>query len=113
MDFWDSVFRMLSALAVVLGLMMVVVAVTRRVMGARFSAHADAPLVRVLSTGYVGPRKTISVVSVAGELLIIGATATDLIPLGRLRLSAEAKAKVQAEPTGPMQPDVPTRCTPS
>ena len=113
MDFWDSVFRMLSALAVVLALMMIVVAIARRVMGARFCAPVDAPLVRVLSTGYVGPRKTISVVSVAGELLIIGATATDLIPLGRLRLSAEAKAKVQAKPTGHMQPEVPTGCTSS
>jgi flagellar protein FliO/FliZ len=111
MDFWDSAFRMLSALAVVLALMMIVVAIVRRVTGARFCAPADAPLVRVLSTGYVGPKKTISVVSVAGELLIIGATATDLIPLGRLRLSAEAKAKVQAKPTGHMQPEVPTRCT--
>jgi flagellar protein FliO/FliZ len=85
MDFWDSVLRMLSALAVVLALMMVVVAIARRVMGARSGAHADAPLVRVLSTGYLGPKKSISVVSVAGELLIIGATATDLIPLGRVR----------------------------
>ena len=84
MDFWDSVFRMLSALAVVLALMMIVVAIARRVMGTRFCAAASAPLVRVLSTGYVGPRKTISIVSVAGELLIIGATATDLIPLGRV-----------------------------
>ncbi|WP_447983487.1 FliO/MopB family protein [Nitrospira sp. Nam74] len=87
MDFWDSVFRMLSALAVVLALMMIVVAIARRIMGARFCAPADAPFVRVLSTGYLGPRKTISVVSVAGELLIIGATATDLIPLGRVRHS--------------------------
>ena len=85
MDFWDSVLRMLSALAVVLALMMVVVAIARRVIGARSGAGADAPLVQVLSTGYLGPKKSISVVSIAGELLIIGATATDLIPLGRVR----------------------------
>jgi flagellar protein FliO/FliZ len=54
-------------------------------MGARSVAAADAPLVQVLSTGYLGPKKSISVVSIAGELLIIGATATDLIPLGRVR----------------------------
>ena len=48
MDFWDSAFRMLSALAVVLALMMVVVAVARRVMGTRLCAPAAAPLVRVL-----------------------------------------------------------------
>ena len=35
MDFWDSALRMLSALAVVLALMMVVVAIARRMMGHR------------------------------------------------------------------------------
>lgn len=85
MDLWDSVLRMLSALGIVLALMMVVVAVARRVMGARIGAAADAPLIRIISTGYLGPKKSISVVSVAGELLIIGTTATDVIPLGRVR----------------------------
>ncbi len=66
MDFWDSAFRMLSALAVVLGLMMVVVVIARRVLGSRSFARAEAPLVQVLSTGYLGARKTISVVSVSG-----------------------------------------------
>lgn len=108
MDFWDSVLRMLSSLGIVLALMMVVVAIARRVMGTRSGAAADAPLVRVLSTGYLGPKKSISVVSVAGDLLIIGTTATDVIPLGRVRnaerirqlaphaASAELKRTVEA-----------------
>ena len=110
MDFGDSVFRMLSALAVVLALMMVVVAVARRVMGTRLCTGSDAPLVRVLSTGYLGARKTISVVSVAGELLIIGATATDLIPLGRVRnvegISLLAPSAASSDATGPGEPGI-------
>lgn len=109
MDFGDSVFRMLSALAVVLALMMVVVAIARRVMGARLSAGVDAPLVRVLGTGYLGARKTISVVSVAGELLIIGATATDLIPLGRVSNAEGMRLLVPSAPsdaTGPAEPGI-------
>lgn len=100
MDFGDSILRMLSALAVVLALMMIVVAIARRVVGTRSGSGADAPLVRVLSTGYLGPKKSISVVSVAGELLIIGATATELIPLGRVRPSGQVQA--QAEIDGQM-----------
>ena len=42
-------------------------------------------LVQVLASGYIGPRKTIALVSVAGEYLIVGATATDLVPLGRVQ----------------------------
>jgi flagellar protein FliO/FliZ len=49
------------------------------------------PLVRVLASGYIAPRKTIALVSVAGEYLIVGTTATDLVPLGRISDSAELR----------------------
>jgi flagellar protein FliO/FliZ len=84
MDFGDSMLRMIAALAVVLALMMVIVAVARRLLAGRQFGRTGAPLVQVLGTGYLGPRKNISLVSVAGELLIIGTTANDLVPLGRL-----------------------------
>ena len=106
MDLWDSVLRMISALAVVLALMMVVVVVARRVMGTRAGTVADAPLVRVLSTGYLGPKQSISVVSVAGEWLIIGATATELISLGRVSPLTNRKAEVKAEVEGQMGSEV-------
>ncbi len=85
MDFYESLFRMLSALAVVLGLMVLVVVIVRRLLGTRALAQISAPLVQVLGTAYLGPRKSIAVVAVAGELLIVGVTSTDLIPLGRVR----------------------------
>ena len=88
-DLWDSIFRTLSALAIVLVLMGIVAAVVRRVMGQRLGMAGGRPLVRVLASGYIAPRKTISLVSVAGEYLIVGTTATDLIPLGRLNDSTE------------------------
>lgn len=88
-DLWDSVFRTLSALAIVLVLMGIVAVVVRRVMGQRLGMAGGRPLVRVLASGYIAPRKTISLVSVAGEYLIVGTTATDLIPLGRLNDSTE------------------------
>lgn len=84
MDFWDSLIRMVSALAVVLGLMAVCAVVARRTMRARALGHGEGPLVRVLSTGYLGPRKSISLVAVAGEFFVIGTTSTELIPLGRI-----------------------------
>ncbi len=84
MEFWDSVIRMVSALAVVVGIMMVLAAIARRVMGGKSLTLSDTPLVQVLGTGYLGPRKTVALVAVAGDLLIIGTTATDLVPLGRV-----------------------------
>lgn len=88
MEFWDSVIRMVSALAVVLGLMMVLAAAARRWLGGRSFAlgtlKPQAPLVQVLSTGYLGPRKSVALVAVAGDLLIVGSTADNLVPLGRV-----------------------------
>ena len=90
-DLWESLFRTVSALAIVLVLMGVVAVTVRRVMGQRLGIAGGRPLVRVLASGYIAPRKTISVVSVAGEYLIVGTTATDLVPLGRISDSAELR----------------------
>jgi flagellar protein FliO/FliZ len=83
-DLWDSLFRTLSALAVVLGLMGLAALAAKRLLSRRVGPTGSRPLIQVLASGYVAPRKTIAVVSVAGDYLIVGATATDLVPLGRV-----------------------------
>lgn len=91
-DLWESLFRTVSALAVVLVLMGIAAVTVRRLMGPRLAIGGGRPLVRVLASGYIAPRKTIALVSVAGEYLIVGMTATDLVPLGRVSDSAELRA---------------------
>ena len=90
-DLWESLFRTVSALAIVLVLMGIVAVTVRRVMGQRLGIAGGRPLVRVLASSYIAPRKTIALVSVAGEYLIVGTTATDLVPLGRIDDSTELR----------------------
>ena len=90
-DLWESLFRTVSALAVVLVLMGIVTVTVRRLMGPRLGIAGGRPLVRILASGYIAPRKTIALVSGAGEYLIVGTTATDLVPLGRISDSAELR----------------------
>ncbi len=90
-DLWESLFRTVSALAIVLVLMGIAALMVRRLMGPRLGIAGGRPLVRVLASGYVAPRKTIALVSVAGEYLIVGTTATDLVPLGRISDSSELR----------------------
>jgi flagellar protein FliO/FliZ len=90
-DLWESLFRTVAALAIVLVLMGVVAVTVRRVMGQRLGVAGGRPLVRVLASSYIAPRKTIALVSVAGEYVIVGTTATDLVPLGRISDSAELR----------------------
>jgi flagellar protein FliO/FliZ len=84
MDFWDSLIRMVSALAVVLGLMGGLVFLSRRFLGTRVVTRGGEPLVRVLGSGYLGPRKSVAVVAVCGELHVLGVTANDLVPIGKV-----------------------------
>ncbi|HEU5091641.1 MAG TPA: flagellar biosynthetic protein FliO [Nitrospira sp.] len=110
-DLWESLFRTVSALAIVLVLMGIVAVTVRRLMGQRLGIAGGRPLVRVLASSYIAPRKTIALVSVAGEYLIVGTTATDLVPLGRISDSSElrellalASEKPSTEPA-PLQRD--------
>lgn len=84
MDMWESAVRMVASLALVLGLMLGLLALAKTMMGRRLLGVSDTQVVRVLGSTYVGPRKSVVVVEVAGEVLILGATATELVSLGRL-----------------------------
>lgn len=90
-DLWDSLFRTLFALAVVLGLMGLATLAAKRLLGRRVGPVGSRPLIQVLASGYIAPRKTIALVSVAGDYLIVGATATDLVPLGRVSDAAKVR----------------------
>jgi len=84
MEIWESVVRMVSALGVVLALILGLLAVARSAVGRRFLPVQGAPLVRILGSGPLGSRKQVMVVAVAGEVLILGTTATDMVPLGKI-----------------------------
>lgn len=84
MELWESVVRMVSALGVVLALILVLLAVARSAIGRRFLPVSGAPMVKILASSPLGSRKQIMLVAVAGEVLILGTTATDLVPLGKV-----------------------------
>lgn len=84
MDVWESLLRMVSALAVVMVLMLACAYVFRRLQGTKVFTVGTVPLVKVLASGYLGSRKNIVLVNVAGEVLIVGTTADGMVPLGRL-----------------------------
>jgi flagellar protein FliO/FliZ len=83
-DLWDSLLRMVSALAIVLGLMGATAFLAKRFSLGRVWMKTGTPLVQVISSGHLNSRASISLVAVAGEVLIVGTTATALVPLGRI-----------------------------
>ena len=100
-DIWESLLRTASALAIVLVLMGLLALAARRVMGGRLGVVGTGPLVQVVASGYIAPRKTIALVSVAGEYLIVGATANDLVSFGRVVDPGKVQALLAASPSVP------------
>ena len=105
MELWDSAVRMVASLALVLGLIVGLLALARTMLGRRLLGSPGTPLIRVLGSGYVGPRKHVLVVAVAGEVLILGTTATDLVPLGKLTDPEQIKLALSHSGTGGMPAD--------
>ncbi len=110
MEIWESVVRMVSALGVVLALILGLLAVVKSRVGQRFLPVAGAPLVKILGSGSLGSRKHVMVVAVAGEVLILGTTATDVVPLGKVtdpeqvkRLLLDASSTPFITPSDPVR----------
>ena len=84
MEMWESVVRMVSALGVVLALILGLLAIARSAIGRRFLPMNGTSPVRILADSPIGSKKHVMLVAVAGEVLIVGTTATDLVPLGKV-----------------------------
>ena len=112
MDIWESMVRMVSALGVVLALILGLLAIVKSRVGQRFLPVGAAPLVKILGSGSLGARKQVLVVAVAGEVLILGTTATDLVPLGKVtdpeqvkRLLLDTSPLAATPPSDPIRSD--------
>ncbi len=79
-----SFIKMISALAVVLGLMIGAAWLLKRI-GARTGMGVpDGQLIRVVSSSYIGPKNSIVVVEVLGELLVVGISGTQMTLLSSI-----------------------------
>ena len=72
-DLLTSALKMLSALIIVLGGLFLVFYFSKRFIHARSGSVGDS-LIRVLSSNYIGAKKTIALVEVPDEILVLGIT---------------------------------------
>ena len=85
-----SAFKMLAALAVVLGGLFVVALIAKRYVGLR-GGHSKNRLIRVLANSQLGVKKSIALVEVPGAVLVVGITNDNI----RLLSQIENKDTVQ------------------
>ena len=83
MEFADQALKMAGALAVVVSLLLGGMFLLKRVMG-ESSVNLGKSMLRMLGGLRLGQGKAIMLVEVAGEVLVLGATARDLTLLTRV-----------------------------
>ena len=84
-DLFSASLKMASTLGLVLGLMFVVFHLFKK-FGLKNSVFGgDGKPIKVLSTGFLAPRKSIALVEVAGDVLIIGISNDQISLLGNIQ----------------------------
>jgi flagellar biosynthetic protein FliO len=103
-EFLASLLKMISALAVVLGVMLACLWAARKFMNNKGAGVDDGQMIRVLSTRYLGPKSSILLLDVLGNVIVVGVsgsqitmltTITDEESLERLRASRSGDASPQ------------------
>lgn len=95
---WESGFKMLTTLAFVVGLMFLLFYVFKKLVAKQgMFGTADKPI-RVLSTGFLGPKKSIAMVEVAGRVLILGVANDQITLLSSLEDQEEVARLVNNDP---------------
>ncbi len=93
-----SGLKMFYTLALVLGVMFLVFFIFKKTVW-KHSLGGDKQLVRVLGSGFLGPRKTISLVEVADEILIVGISGDTITLLSNIKDEEKIK-KIKSEQNG-------------
>ncbi len=94
-DLFPSMIRMISALAIVMGLIILGGVVFRRLM-TRFAPFGNRlHLIRMIATFPIGQKKFIALVDVAGEIFAIGVAGQQISMLCKIE-SDEALEKIQS-----------------
>ena len=104
-EFLASLLKMISALAVVLGVMLAGLWAVRKFMNKSGTGVDDGQQIRVLSTRYLGPKSSILILDVLGTVIVVGVsggqmsmltTITDEDALERLRTSRSGDSASRA-----------------
>ena len=101
--FWPSFFKMLSALAVVLGLLVGAMYLFRQILQRPSAGGQETGAINVVEARYLGPKSSIMLVEVLGKFIVIGlannqmshlATITDPEALEKFKYGGHSEKKI-------------------
>lgn len=82
-DLLSTALKMITALVIVLGGLFIVFYFLKRILK-RDAGGSSEKLIRVLSSSYIGVKKTISLIEVPGSILVLGITSDNICLLTKI-----------------------------
>ncbi|MBI3814432.1 MAG: flagellar biosynthetic protein FliO [Nitrospinae bacterium] len=93
-DISSAVIKTAAALAIVLAAVMIISYIAKKFLKKNDMVFGKDKLIRVLGTSYIGVKKAITLLDVAGEVLVIAVSNNNITMLTKLD-SEEAKSRIQ------------------
>lgn len=90
-DIYSSFFKMILALGVVLALLFISLYIFKRFLGKKMGIKGQKQDIRVITNAYIGSKKSIALVEVSGEKIVVGITPNHITMLTRLGKDGEFK----------------------
>lgn len=95
---YSAVLKMISALVIVIACIYFSMIFIRKGLGKKFSSNQESNILEVLETTYLSPKKTVSLLRVAGKSVLIGITETQISVLAELGEEETAKLTANIAP---------------
>lgn len=88
-DLYASFIKMILALGILLALLFAGLFVFKRFTGKKIGIGGQNPGIKVITSAYIGPKKSIVLVDIAGERIVVGITPNHISMLARLGKEGE------------------------
>ncbi len=83
-ELFPSILKMISALAVTVGIMVVVIYLFKKIMKKTGGGIDDGKLIKILSTKYLGPKNSVMLIDVLGDIILIGISGSQISLLTKI-----------------------------
>lgn len=88
-DSYDSLMKMFSSLVIVLAILFLVLFLGKRFFGESIGIKQKNKMIKILSTSYIGNKKSLILVEAMGEKVLLGVSGTDISMLTRINGKSE------------------------
>jgi flagellar protein FliO/FliZ len=105
--FLSSFLKMIFALSIVLGIMVAAAYFFRRFLRQPLVGGDDGSLIQVVATKYLGPKNSIMLVDVLGELIVVGVSNNQMSVITTI-VDPDARERMKKSPLTSQQASMPT-----